>query len=58
MNKVAVCGSFVKRLNVLTNMIIGKLKYLIGPASGLYFHSLLNEVQDERNMRVQGSRTL
>ena len=34
-------------------MVIGKLKYLIGPASGLYFHSLLDEVQDERNMQVR-----
>ena len=34
----------VKRLNVLTTcreyMVIDKHKYLIGPASGLYFHLL------------------
>ena len=40
------------------NMVIGKPKYLIGPASGTTLHSLLDEVQDERNMRVQSRLTL
>ena len=39
-------------------MVIGKLKYLIGPPNGLYFHPLLDLVQDERNMRVQSGQTL
>ena len=38
------------------DMVIGKLKYLIGPVSGLYFHPLLDEVQDERGSRTLYSR--
>ena len=60
--KAAVCGSgglaFERTNHMLRNMVIGKLKYLIGPASGHYPHPLLDEVQDERNMQVQSSRTL
>jgi len=38
------------------NMLIGKLKYLIGPASGLYFHPLWT-LFSCGHMRVQeGSR--
>ena len=40
------------------NMVIGKLKYLIGQASGTTLHSLLDEVQDARYMQVQGMLTL
>ena len=55
MDKVAV---FESTNHMPRNMVIGKLKYSIRPASGLYFHSLLDGVQDERNMRVQSRRTL
>ena len=43
---------------MLRNMVIGKLKYLIGPLSGTIPHSLLDEVQDARYMQVQGMLTL
>jgi len=43
---------------MLRNMVIGKLKYLIGLASELYIHPLLDSVQDECNMRLQSGQTL